>query len=413
MSNCLRKNLSIPEYQRPYKWGVQNITDLLLDIEHAISENRLYTDFKYRVGTIILHKDGNTLHVVDGQQRIISLTLLNHYLDAEFDNSILQDIYTDNITLRHINENYQCIKEWFSLRKNEKIEAFTNAMKDILEVVIIYVDKESEAFQLFDSQNTRGRALDPHDLLKAYHLREMRGNTYDMEYAVNKWEEKNVVQIRELFRDYLFPVWNWSRGRKTWTFTDKDIDTYKGVSIDCPYTFARRTYKAMPYFQITEPFVSGSDFFEMVDHYLQLMKIIESELTSKSEFDEIRPYLEMNNCSIGMKHVRKLYKASILLYYDRFHEFDPLALKKLFMWAFMLRIELNNLSFDSINKYAIGDGIFNNKPVFSMITQARKHTEIGNTIINIPNSKELSYNNCVEERQMLHELLTNMKHKGF
>lgn len=154
-------------------------------------------------------------------------------------------------------------------------------------------------------------------------------------------------------------------------------------------------------------------FFEMVDHYLQLMKIIESELTSKSEFDEIRPYLEMNNCSIGMKHVRKLYKASILLYYDRFHEFDPLALKKLFMWAFMLRIELNNLSFDSINKYAIGDGIFNNKPVFSMITQARKHTEIGNTIINIPNSKELSYNNCVEERQMLHELLTNMKHKGF
>lgn len=181
VSNCLRKNLSIPEYQRPYKWGVQNITDLLLDIEHAISEHRLYTDFKYRIGTIILHKDGNTLHVVDGQQRIISLTLLNHYIDAEFDNSILQDKFTDNITLRHINENYQCIKEWFSLRQNEEIEAFMNAMKDILEVVIIYVDKESEAFQLFDSQNTRGRALDPHDLLKAYHLREMRGNPYDMQ----------------------------------------------------------------------------------------------------------------------------------------------------------------------------------------------------------------------------------------
>lgn len=413
VSNCLRENLSIPEYQRPYKWGVQNITDLLLDIEHAISENRLYTDFKYRVGTVILHKDGNTLYVVDGQQRIISLTLLNHYLDAKFDNSILSTKFTDNTTLKHINENYHCIKEWFSLRTQDEKTAFINAMKDILEVVIIYVDKESEAFQLFDSQNTRGRALDPHDLLKAYHLREMQGNTYDMEYAVNKWEEKDMAKIRELFCDYLFPIWNWSRGRKTWEFTDKDIDTYKGVSIDCPYTFARRTYKAMPYFQITEPFVSGSDFFEMVDHYLQLMKIIESELTSKSEFDEIRPYLEMNNCSIGMKHVRKLYKASILLYYDRFHEFDPLALKKLFMWAFMLRIELNNLSFDSINKYAIGDGIFNNKPVFSMITQARKHTEIGNTIINIPNSKELSYNNCVEERQMLHELLTNMKHKGF
>lgn len=411
VSDCLRKNLGIPEYQRPYKWSVQNITDLLLDIEHAISEKRLYTDFKYRIGTVILHKDGNILHVVDGQQRMISLTLLNYFLDAAFDNSILSNKFTDDVTLRHINENYQCIKEWFSLRTNEEKAVFKNAMKDILEVVVIYVDKESEAFQLFDSQNTRGRALDPHDLLKAYHLREMQGNTYDMEYAVNKWEEKDVGQIRELFRDYLFPVWNWSRGRKTWAFTDKDIDTYKGVSIDCPYTFARRTYKAMPYFQITEPFVAGSDFFEMVDHYLQLMRNIESELRNKSDFAEIRSYLEMKHCSIGMKHVKKLYKASILLYYDRFHTLDPLALKKLFMWAFMLRIELDNLSFDSVNKYAVGDGIYNSMPIFSMITQARKHTEIGNVIIKIP--EELPYKNCGEERHMLHELLTNMKHKGF
>lgn len=33
----------------------------------------------------------------------------------------------------------------------------------------------SEAFQFFDSQNARGKALYPHDLLKAYHLREMAG----------------------------------------------------------------------------------------------------------------------------------------------------------------------------------------------------------------------------------------------
>ena len=112
-----------------------------------------------------------------------------------------------------------------------------------------------------------------------------------------------------------------------------------------------------------------------------------------------------------MKHVRKLYKASVLLYYDRFHKLDPLALKKLFMWAFMLRIELDNLSFESVNKYAVGDGINNSITIFSLITQARKHTEIGNTIINIP--VELSCRNCVEERNMLHKLLENMKHKGF
>lgn len=411
VSDCLRKNMDIPEYQRPYTWGVQNIMDLLLDIEHAISEKRLYTDFRYRIGTVILHKDGDILHVVDGQQRIISLTLLNYYLDSAFDNSILANDFTDGITLRYINQNYQCIKEWFSLRTNEEKESFINAMKDVLEVVVIYVAKASEAFQLFDSQNTRGRALDPHDLLKAYHLREMQGNTYDMEYAVNKWEAKDVTQIRELFSDYLFPIWNWSRGRKTWAFTDKDIDTYKGISVDCPYTFARRTYKAMPCFQITEPFVAGSDFFEMVDHYLQLMRNIEAELKNNQTLAEIRTYFEMGQCSIGMKYVRKLYKASLLLYYDRFHMFDTLALKKLFMWAFMLRIELDNLSYDSVNKYSVGNGINNSLPIFAIISQARKHSEISSIIIKIPD--ELFCRNCVEERNLLHKLLKKMKRKGF
>lgn len=146
----------------------------------------------------------------------------------------------------------------------------------------------------------------------------------------------------------------------------------------------------------------------MVDHYLQLMRNIESELRNKSDFAEIRHFLELKHCSIGMKHVRKLYKASILLYYDRFHMLDSLALKKLFMWAFMLRIELDNLSFDSVNKYAVGEGINNNIPIFPLITQARKHTEIGNIIINIP--EELSCRNCEEERNMLHKLLEDMKH---
>ena len=122
VSDCLQNNLASPAYQRPYKWGVQNITDLLFDIEHAISEKRLYADFKYRIGTIILHKEGNVLQVVDGQQRIISLTLLNAYLDSTFNNSILSNTFTEASSLYHIHQNYQHIKEWFSLR-NEKDKA--------------------------------------------------------------------------------------------------------------------------------------------------------------------------------------------------------------------------------------------------------------------------------------------------
>ncbi len=118
VSDCLKKNINSPNYQRPYKWGVKNITDLLLDIENAISEQRVHTDFKYRIGTVILHRDGEVLNIVDGQQRLISLTLLNYYLDADFNNSIISETFSDIITLNNIHNNYQCIKERFSLRNN-------------------------------------------------------------------------------------------------------------------------------------------------------------------------------------------------------------------------------------------------------------------------------------------------------
>lgn len=61
----------------------------------------------------------------------------------------------------------------------------------ILEVVVLKVNEISEAFQLFDSQNTRGRALDPHDLLKAYHLRAMHNCPFEQFNLVKRWEGIN------------------------------------------------------------------------------------------------------------------------------------------------------------------------------------------------------------------------------
>lgn len=84
----------------------------------------------------------------------------------------------------NIHRNYNFIREWFSLKSNDIKNDFIHAIDEILEVVVICVDKVSEAFQLFDSQNTRGKALDPHDLLKAYHLREMKKYPYEMELNV-------------------------------------------------------------------------------------------------------------------------------------------------------------------------------------------------------------------------------------
>ena len=407
VSKCLKLNLSIPEYQRPYKWSIHNLDDMLWDINNSIQQSQVFADYKYRIGTIILHKSDGVLNVVDGQQRLISLTLLSKYLDEDFDNSILLTTFYDKTTQKHIHDNYTHIREWFSLRDNETKDSFKKALINVLEMVVIQVGKESEAFQLFDSQNTRGRALDPHDLLKAFHLREMKSDKYEMEYAVTKWEAKDVAQIRELFSVFLFPIWNWSRGVKTWSFTNHDIDTYKGISASSTYTYARRASKASPYFQLTEPFIAGSDFFEMVDHYLRILSNIKDELATNPSFELLRLFcLPIKHSSTGLTHVRNLFFAVLLFYYDKFHCMDEMAVKKLFIWSFMLRMDLQNLGADSVNKYAIGEwsGNYSNYiPVFSKISLARIHTEIGNLQI-VVEARHLE----TEEQKNLYKLLQKL-----
>ena len=229
VNQLLQMQLNIPPYQRPYKWSIRNMEELLSDISNAITDSKKYSVFKYRIGTVILHNDGNELNIVDGQQRIISLILLNLYLDNKFKCSVMNKQFTNKISQTNIHTNFMFVWEWFSLKPDTEKTKFLEAMSNVLEVVVIQVDEISEAFQLFDSQNTRGKALEPHDLLKAYHLREMRNYPNKMAPAVTKWEAKDTKKIHDLFDLYLFPVWNWSKGYKSRSFTTKEIDTYKGI----------------------------------------------------------------------------------------------------------------------------------------------------------------------------------------
>jgi len=402
INELLKMEIDIPDYQRPYKWTIQNIEELLGDISTAINEAGLYrTPFKYRVGTIILHENEHGIFdVVDGQQRIISLLLIKQCIETGVKCPISKKKFFNKITQTNIHDNYMFIREWFSLKSKDDKKNFIRAFDEILEVVVISVEKVSEAFQLFDSQNTRGKSLDPHDLLKAYHLREMKKYPYEMEHAVTKWESKDTNQIRELFDLFLFPVWNWSRGLKSKPFTAKEIDTYKGIPESSTYSYARRASKAMPCFQITETFISGNDFFEMVDHYLYLIHDIKTEIFSNQDFAEIKSIIcngkevssikEMDSVkygSAGFVYACNLFYCALLCYYDKFHNFDEMAVKKLFTWAFMIRVDMENLGFDSINKYAIGDDdnsrYTNAVVMFSKISFARLHNEISSLQIKV------------------------------
>ena len=401
VEELLKLDLVIPSYQRPYKWTEKNIRELILDIQKGIEDANKYPNFKYRVGTVILYantEEGKlTYDIVDGQQRILSFLLLKLCLSPNFTCSLLSAKFSDKVTLGNLHSNSDRIREWCSSVDDGVKEAFDKALSEVLEVVVLTVNELSEAFQLFDSQNTRGRELYPHDLLKAYHLREIH-DKYDMQRAVLKWESKNPKAIRELFDNYLFPLWNWSKRRKSSRFTAAEIDLYKGIEESSGYTYARRANKAMPYFLLSEPLISGGDFFEMVDHYMQMLHSIKQELIDNPDFARIKDLLiddkskvgkiktptdldkACKSSSTGMNHARNLFFCALLCYYDRFHNFDLMAVKKLFTWAMMLRVDMNHLGFDSVNRYAIGlgdnDKYTNSEPVISLISSARRHTEI-------------------------------------
>ena len=399
VEELLKLNLVIPSYQRPYKWTEKNIRELILDIQKGIEDAKKYPNFRYRVGTVILYQENDTkpYEIVDGQQRILSFLLLKLCLNPNFPCSLLSAKFSDKVTLGNLHSNSDRIREWCSSVDDGVKEAFDKALSEVLEVVVLTVGELSEAFQLFDSQNTRGRELYPHDLLKAYHLREIH-DKYDMQRAVLKWESKDPKAIRELFDSYLFPLWNWSKRRKSSRFIATEIDLYKGIEESSGYTYARRANKAMPYFLLSEPLISGGDFFEMVDHYMQMLHSVKQELIDNPNFARIKDLLiddeskvgqiktpadldkACKSSSTGMNHARNLFFCALLCYYDRFHNFDLMAVKKLFTWAMMLRVDMNHLGFDSVNRYAIGlgdnDKYTNSEPVISLISSARRHTEI-------------------------------------
>lgn len=67
----LNQGLTIPEYQRPYKWTERNVNQLIDDILVNTDKS------SYRIGTLVLHHDADDKYnIVDGQQRTITLTLI-------------------------------------------------------------------------------------------------------------------------------------------------------------------------------------------------------------------------------------------------------------------------------------------------------------------------------------------------
>lgn len=182
----------IPIYQRNYAWKEPQIRQLIQDIyDYAKDnvENNENEKKKYYIGTLVVRSDkGNTFEVIDGQQRLTTLSMLVAYLNNTQDpkNSELKNTITfqcrhastnslnkiwDNLSNDYdatdpISAGYQILKKSFEdIVKGKEI-----FKKYLLENVIIYrisVPQDTDLNHYFEIMNTRGEQLEKHEILKA------------------------------------------------------------------------------------------------------------------------------------------------------------------------------------------------------------------------------------------------------
>lgn len=384
-------NLSIPEYQRPYKWTAKNANQLLDDILDARNDNKEV----YRVGTLILHHDEEGRYcVVDGQQRVITFSLLLKAMDPTLEIQFLeQNVSNNSFNIRNISSNYRAlVRRADSLRETNKVEysEIIEYVKNNCEMIVVITTNISEAFQFFDSQNARGKKLYPHDLLKAYHLREMDDiDNMQIEKTVKVWEDMDQGKLSALFSDYLYRIKEWVKGNRPSELNEHNIDIFKGVSKRDNYPFAQY-YKGafsfadsinnsqLPFvtgihkltaFQIDSPIIAGTPFFDYTKHYFDILTDIQNNSKYEGCFindNEIVKTLDLRQYrnGTGNRITRLLFDTAILLYVDRFclespSKTDIELLEQFvvyaFIWAYSLRAQYRNVGWLVAQNYVMGE----------------------------------------------------------
>ena len=379
--------LKIPEYQRPYKWTAKNANQLLDDIEEAMNANKEV----YRVGTLILHKPDNeeVYEIVDGQQRTITFSLLLKSLDAE-PVFLEQCLANNGYNCRNVWNNYRTLcRRIDKLHSTEGKERLRKYVENNCELIVVITNDLSEAFQFFDSQNARGKALYPHDLLKAYHLREMNNvDTTETEKVVKTWENLDQKELSVLFNEYLYRLKEWVKGNKATELTESNIDMFKGVSARDNYPYAQYYKGAFAYadvinrsyipfvtgernlrpFQLNVPIIAGKAFFEYAKYYFDILKDIQNNNKYEGYFindNEIVKTLDLRTFrnGTGNRITRLLFDTAILLYVDRFcpdvpSQTDLDYLDQFvvcaFVWAYSMRAQYYNVGWLIAQNYVMG-----------------------------------------------------------
>lgn len=248
---------SIDYYQREYRWDTKHVQELLEDLTsrflqdyeagHARDEVENYG--RYFLGSIIISRKNNRSFIVDGQQRLTTLTLLLihlHHLrsqypdpskikvleplicsfkygaktfnidvdertacmEALFDNRRFETIDKSE-SVQNICVRYEEIEEKFPTELQDKaLPYFVDWLVNNVHLVEITAFSDEDAYTIFETMNDRGLSLTPTEMLKGYILSNISKDEHKT--RANKLWRERILELNELDKDMdadFFKAW--------------------------------------------------------------------------------------------------------------------------------------------------------------------------------------------------------------
>jgi uncharacterized protein with ParB-like and HNH nuclease domain len=250
----VQKKYIVPRFQRPYSWKKSHIEELWEDITNNITlEHGVFHHSEYFIGTLVLVGDDKktNLLIVDGQQRLTTITILLSVLCRKFDslcetrkseaiynNYIIGETDDGDAYFKLENESPKPFlqNEIQHIKKMDRNEASTDEEKNLqnnfddlfsyisvenlsstfgieqddrsayidalvaireqvlkhLKVIYITVEEEEEAYTIFETLNARGMDLSSVDLIKNTLFKNMQ-TVHPDDDAKTKW--KSIYDI--------------------------------------------------------------------------------------------------------------------------------------------------------------------------------------------------------------------------
>ncbi|WKV12191.1 DUF262 domain-containing protein [Marivirga harenae] len=260
---------TIHYYQREYQWRRKQIEELIEDLtseffQHYSEEDELKDILQYGhyfMGSVVLTEDDNA--IIDGQQRLTSLSLLLLYLyhrlqDDEDKAEVLNMIFSKkageksyNINVKERNACLDAIKNkkdfdseghpesvqniyrrYFDIKElmDDKLEDhqiifFKDWLIENVEFIRIQTQTEQDAHKIFVSMNDRGLSLTPTEMLKGFLLSEISDDDQRRE-ANDIWKSK-ILELKELGKEEESDfIKNWLRAQ----YADSIRERKKGAA---------------------------------------------------------------------------------------------------------------------------------------------------------------------------------------